>query len=477
MAPGGRAPLVLLAMLVLACAGGTALVEITAAASSTPAGHLELGTPVLSVRRLPSVVAAPIAERRLRADLDAWSATAPAPSCVAVAAEDGRMSYERAADEPMQPASTLKLLTATAALLELGGDARFRTVVRGAPPVDGTVNGDLHLVGGGDPLLATADYMSRFERQPQVFTDLDRLAEGIAAAGVRRISGSVVGDDTRYDGERYVAGWPERYRTQRVTGPLSALAVNDGFSGYPTSWGGPGELVPALDPPAHAAAVLTLLLGARGITVDGGPRSGVAPGDGADLAAIESAPLREVVAQMLQESDNATAELLLKELGRTDRDPSTAGGRAAAERVLDDAGVDLAGVSMSDGSGLSPDDRATCRVLVELLQRPGTGPVLRAGLPVAGRTGTLFDRFTDSPLAGHLRAKTGTLNTVAGLAGVVTDEDGTVTFAFLVNAAPSGIVDQRAAEAAQAALAQLLLDQPRRPDLESIGPRPLRDAG
>ena len=154
-----------------------------------------------------------------------------------------------------------------------------------------------------------------------------------------------------------------------------------------------------------------------------------------------------------------------------------AGGRAAAEQVLDDAGVDLAGVSMSDGSGLSPDDRATCRVLVELLQRPGTGPVLRAGLPVAGRTGTLFDRFTDSPLAGHLRAKTGTLNTVAGLAGVVTDEDGTVTFAFLVNAAPSGIVDQRAAEAAQAALAQLLLDQPRRPDLESIGPRPLRDAG
>ena len=477
MALRGRATLVLLAVLVLACAGGAALVEATAAGSSRPAGHLELVTPVLSVRRLPSVVAAPIAERRLRAELDAWSATAPERSCVVVAAEDGRVSYERAADEPMQPASTLKLLTATAALLELGGDARFRTVVRGAPPVDGTVNGDLHLVGGGDPLLATADYMGRFERQPQVFTDLDLLAEAIVAAGVRRISGSVVGDDTRYDGERSVTGWPDRYRTQRVTGPLSALAVNDGFVGYPTTWGGPGELVPAPDPPAHAAAMLTLLLGARGVTVDGGPRSGAAPADGVDLASLESAPLREVVAQMLQESDNSTAELLLKELGRTGRDPSTAGGLAAAEQVLDDAGVDLAGVSMRDGSGLSPDDRATCRVLVELLQRPGTGPVLRAALPIAGRTGTLFDRFTDSPLADHLRAKTGTLNTVAGLAGVVTDDDGSVTFAFLVNAAPSGIVDQGAAEASQAALAQILLDQPRRPALESIGPRSLRDAG
>jgi len=477
MALRGRATLIVLAVVVLACAGGAALVETSAAASSRPAGHRELGTPVLSVRRLPSAVAAPIAELRLRADLDAWAATAPEPSCVAVATEDGRISYERTADEPMQPASTLKLLTATAALLELGGDARFRTVVRAGPPVDGTVNGDLHLVGGGDPLLATADYMGRFERQPQAFTDLAALADGIAAAGVRHITGSVVGDDTRYDGERYVAGWPDRYRTQRVIGPLSALAVNDGFAGYPTTWGGPGELVPATDPPAHAAALLTLLLGGRGVTVDGGPRSGPAPAEGPELAAIESVPLREVVAQMLEESDNATAELLLKEIGRTDGDPSTAGGRAQAEKVLDDAGVDLAGVSMTDGSGLSAENRATCRVLVELLQRPDTGPVLRAGLPVAGRTGTLFDRFTDSPLAVHLRAKTGTLNTVAGLAGAVTDEDGTVTFAFLVNAAPSGIVDQRAAEASQAALAQILLDQPRRPDLESIGPRPLPDAG
>lgn len=477
MAARGRATLGILAAAVLAGAGGAAAIETSAAASSPPVGQEALGTPVLSARRMPSVVAAPIATRRLHTALDAWSFTAPSPSCLVVADAEGQVAYERAPDQPMQPASTLKLVTATAALLELGPDARFRTVVRGAPPADGVVTGDLHLVGGGDPLLATADYMGRFERQPQAFTDLAGLAQRIADTGIRRVTGAVVGDDSRYDAERYVTSWPDRYRTLPVIGPLSALAVNDGFAAYPKTWGGPGELVPASDPAAQAAAVLTLLLAERGVTVDGGPRSGPAPADGAELAAVESAPLRDVVAQMLQESDNATAELLLKELGRAGGKPSTAGGRAHAAAVLDAAGVDVADLSLADGSGLSPDDRATCRALVEVLGHPGTGPRLQDGLPVAGRTGTLFDRFTDSPVEGHLRAKTGTLNTVAGLAGVITDDDGTLLFAFLVNAGPSGVVDQRAAEAAQGALAEILLHHPRRPDLEAIGPRPLPDAG
>lgn len=477
MVTRGRATLVILLATVLACAGGAVVLEARAAASAPRIGHPTARTPVLSVRRLPAVVAAPIAERRLRAELDAWAATVPARSCVAVADATGRVAYERAGDEPLQPASTLKLLTATAALLELGPDARFRTVVKGDRPASGVVNGDLHLVGGGDPLLATAEYAARFERQPQAFTDFASLADRIAESGIRHVTGSIVGDDTRYDAERHVAGWPARYLSQHVTGPLSALAVNDGFAGYPTTWGGAGALDPAPDPAAHAAAVLTLLLGARGVQVDGAPRSGPARADRAELAAIESVPVREVVVQMLQESDNTTAELLLKELGRADGDPSTAGGRARALRVLEEAGVDLAGAALVDGSGLSPDDRASCRLLVELLARPRTGPALRAALPVAGRSGTLFDRFLDSPLVGRLRAKTGTLNTVAGLAGVVTDRDGSLIFAFLVNAPPSGVVDQRAAEAAQGALAQILLDQPRRPDLDAIGPLPIRRAG
>src|SRR5690606_35873154 len=112
----------------------------------------------------------------------------------------------------------LKLLTATAALEELGPEHRFRTTLKGAAPVDGVVAGDAALVGGGDPLLSTPDYAARFRRQPQIFTDLTTLADAVVDAGIRQINGSVVGDESRYDRERYVAGWPERYITQNQTG-------------------------------------------------------------------------------------------------------------------------------------------------------------------------------------------------------------------------------------------------------------------
>src|SRR5690606_7760656 len=111
------------------------------------------------------------------------------------------------------------------------------TVVRGAAPVDGVVTGDLHLVGGGDPVLATNPYADRFPRQPQLRTDIESLADAVVAAGVRRVEGSVVGDESRYDAQRYVAGWPGRYLDQNVVGPLSALSVNDSFARYPGDGG------------------------------------------------------------------------------------------------------------------------------------------------------------------------------------------------------------------------------------------------
>jgi D-alanyl-D-alanine carboxypeptidase/D-alanyl-D-alanine-endopeptidase (penicillin-binding protein 4) len=228
------------------------------------------------------------------------------------------------------------------------------------------------------------------------------------------------------------------------------------------------DLVEAPDPAAQAAAVLTLLLETRGVDVGGAPRSGTAPVGAAELAAIDSPALSKVLAEMLQESDNSTAELLLKEIGRGALDPSTAGGRVEAARQLAEGDVDLSGVVLADGSGLSLDNRVTCHLLASLLDRPGTGPVLQAGLSVAGESGTLADRFVGTPLAGHLRAKTGSLNTVAGMAGVVSDDDGTFTFAYLVNGSP--IVDQAAVAASQERLAAILLSYPEVPDLALLGP-------
>lgn len=472
---GGRRRWVVPGALLLALLGavlGAVVVEARVPSSAAASPLPEVGTPVLSVRRAPSVLAAPVADRRLRADLQAWSAGAPPGSCAVVTDPDDEVVLDLRGEAPLLPASTQKLVTATAALLQLGPDARFHTPVFGAAPVDGVVAGDLTLVGGGDPILASADYAARYERQPQVFTDLGVVAQGLVDAGVRTVTGSVVGDEGRYDRQRGVEGWPDRYVSQDVTGPLSALAVNDGFVEYPPSPDVHRELVESDDPARQAAAVLTRLLEDRGVAVGGDPRSGTLPAGVVELAAVDSPPLTEVVGQMLRESDNSTAELLLKEVGRAALDPSTAGGRARAATVLAMAGLDLTGAVIVDGSGLSLDDRVTCDLLVELLQRPDTGPVLQAGLAVAGESGTLADRFAGTPLAGHLRAKTGTLNTVSGLAGEVRDDDGAFTFAYLVNVPLSARVDEAAALESQRQLGEILLSWPRVPGEAALGPRP-----
>lgn len=443
--------------------------DVSDAAAPGPA-PTAMATPVLSVRRVPTVVAAPIAARRLYADLDALMSSLPADSCLIVEGPDLR--YDHRGDAPLVPASTAKLLTATAALDALGPDERLRTaVVAPAPPAGGVVAGDLTLVGGGDPLLATPDYAARFVRQPQTFTDLDALAAAVQQAGVQRIDGSVVGDESRYDRTRYVPSWPPRYIDQNQVGPLSSLTVNDGFERFPLASGAGGPLEPAPDPAANAAGVLTLLLETRGVDVVGPPRSGTAPPGAVEVAAVESPPLRDVVGQLLRESDNNTGELLLKELGHGVGDPSTAGGAAAARERLDDGDVDLTGAALVDGSGLSLDNRVTCTLLVDLLSRPETGAMLQDLLAVAGETGTLAGRYQGTPLEGVLRAKTGSLTSVASLAGVVADDDPALTFALVVNvpapeAVPAGV------DAVEQQVAETLAGWPRVPDLAVLGPLP-----
>jgi D-alanyl-D-alanine carboxypeptidase/D-alanyl-D-alanine-endopeptidase (penicillin-binding protein 4) len=367
----------------------------------------------------------------------------------------------------MVPASTQKLLTATAALEVLDPQLRFRTTaVSGSAPADGVVAGDLTLVGGGDPLLATADYTGRFQRQPQLFTDLDRLAGAIVDAGVRRIDGAVVGDEGRYDTERYVAGWPQRYIDQSSAGPLSALAVNDGFATYPTPDDPDADLAPAAEPAVEAAAVLTRLLEARGVDVVGEPAAGAMPDGAVEVGAVESAPLLDVLRQLLQESDNNTAELLLKELGRTAGTATTAGGSA----VVTDVVADLGSPRVIDGSGLSLDNRVTCQLLVDVLVRPGTGAEIDDLLAVAGESGTLAERFQDTALEDVLRGKTGSLTSVASLAGIVEDDDPPLAFAFVVNADPPARVPEGALALQQQVL-EVLASWPRVPDVEVLGPR------
>ena len=127
---------------------------------------------------------------------------------------------------------------------------------------------------------------------------------------------------------------------------------------------------------------------------------------------------------MDRDSDNFTAELMLKQLGaEAGEGGTTASGVAVALRDLAAAGVPLTGVRMADGSGLSLDDRLTARSLSSLLLAVWKNVELRhafwRALPVAGETGTLEDRLERSPTRGVVRAKTGTTNRASALSGYV----------------------------------------------------------
>ncbi len=421
--------------------------------------------PVLDLRRDLDPLADQAADRQLRAALDAYVATLPPDTCLVVHA-DG-VDYRHRADDPQAPASVQKLLTAVAVLTALGPDHHLRTTVTGPAPVDGVVAGDVFLVGGGDPLLAVPAYAAHFDDQPQPFTDLTVLADRVVAAGVRRVEGAVVGDDSRYDQQRYHPSWPPRFATQGQTGPLSALTVNDAFERWPAQ--GLRPVTPAADPARQAATVFAGLLAERGVDVAGGAASGTAPAELPELAALESPPLRVIVAEMLRESDNGTAELLLRELGLQVNGAGTfPAGTAAVRSVLTEAGYDLTGVDPVDGSGLSADDRVTCELVSELLARPPTAALLRDGLAVAGETGTLADRWDGSPLDGRVRAKTGTLNQVTALAGFVRTQVGDrARFALIVNVGDR--IEPETVEA-QRQLVELLVDHPRRPDVSRFRP-------
>jgi len=150
------------------------------------------------------------------------------------------------------------------------------------------------------------------------------------------------------------------------------------------------------------------------------------------VARLDSAQVRLLVEQMLVESDNTTAELLVKELGRTGGDRgTTVGGLAVLLDALEDGGHPTSGVVPHDGSGLDPDNRLTCGLLASVLDDDRFGSTLVGSLPVAGDRGTMKKRFVGTAGEGRVRAKTGTLNAVTSLAGVV-DTPGGRRLAFAV---------------------------------------------
>ena len=456
----------------LAGVAGTAAVAVASsdAPPTNPAGDppAAASTPVLSLRRNLEPLGDLAAEQALIRGLDAFVARQPADTCLHVRVGD--VAYDHRADDPQSPASVQKLLTGVAVTSELGANETFRTMVFGTtPPVDGVVQGDLFLRGGGDPVLATGEYMARERNQPQTFTDIGRLADEIVATGVRGITGAVVGDESRYDTERYPPIWPGRFVVQGAVGPLSALSVNDGFAHFPES---EGRFGPAPDPAAYAAEVLARELRERGVIVLAS-RSGPTPPGAVPIAGVTSPPMQEIVEQMLVESDNNTAELLTKELGyQRSGAGTTAAGVEAIEAILAEEGLDVDAVEVADGSGLAVEDTVTCDLIGDLLAHEPTAETIERSLPIGGESGTLVSRFTAPEIVGRVRAKTGTLNTVTALAGVTQTAEGPearARFAVVANVDPAQRVPIEAI-AAQEELVMLLVAHPDRPDLSHLAP-------
>jgi D-alanyl-D-alanine carboxypeptidase/D-alanyl-D-alanine-endopeptidase (penicillin-binding protein 4) len=277
------------------------------------------------------------------------------------------------------------------------------------------------------------------------------LADALAETGIITVTGSVVGDESRYDAERYVSTWGDGIRSIEA-GPLGALMVDDGVL--------VGEAFKPANPAVGAATALTRLLTARNVRVFAAPRSGLvstAPASATELARITSAPLSSILVDLLTNSDNNAAELLLKEIGLVRKQqPTRVAGLQVIAEVLEARGIDTAGVVLADGSGLDGGNRVSCGLLVALLESYGLASPLGQALAVAGTSGTLRDQLTTGPARGRVVAKTGTLRIVKSLSGfypvsdtprvtsgsTVDAVDSLISFALILNG--TGVSNQSA---------------------------------
>ncbi len=314
--------------------------------------------------------------------------------------ETGNLVFSRNSGLSLAPASNEKLPITYAALEELGPDYQIETDVLGQGALTGTTwSGPLFLQGHGDPTLTTAGLAS--------------LARQVRASGIRKVAGAVYGDESYFDSRRTGPGWKPGFYINESP-PLSALTVD-------RTWFR-GRHWPA---PAFAAASLFRdALRRNGVAVTGGVGVSKAPSDSSTLAQVDSPPLAEIVRYMDHESDNFTAELLLKQLGAYNGFAGTsATGAAEVRQDLAANDVPLAGVRLLDGSGLSPYDRLTTRAVVGILRAAWLDETIRqpffAALAVSGLSGTMRDRLRYPPARGAVAAKTGTTSLASALSGYV----------------------------------------------------------
>jgi D-alanyl-D-alanine carboxypeptidase/D-alanyl-D-alanine-endopeptidase (penicillin-binding protein 4) len=410
-----------------------------------------------------------------------------------VRVQDGEVVFSEHADRALVPASTMKTVTAAAALRYLGPSYRFETSVLHTGEVDpeGVLHGDLVIRGSGDPSL--------------VVERLWKLVDDLAFEGVTRIDGDVLYDDSAHTDEAMLPGWGKPEDIKR--GPayfatLGGLSVNHNAVrlsiGPGREVGTPGrvrlgtpapgyvaidasELVTSAsrtrygiervleedgtmtfkvsgqvgvgrserrlyrtvhDPTRHFMSMFADLLQRAGIEVTGTHKQTVTPGDAKELLSHRSPPLTVILMDMNKFSNNFIAEQVLRAIGReVEGEGSTEAGLTVVRRYLTSLGIPTSEFEVANGSGLSRQTslRAThlTAVLMDMVKDPRVGAEFRSSLAIAGLDGTLWRRLPDE--AGRLRGKTGTVDGVHCLVGYVEGSDRQLyAFAFLANDIRSG---------------------------------------
>jgi len=425
--------------------------------------------------------------------------------------ESGETLYARNAGRMFVPASNMKLVTAAAALETLGPEYRYRTRIAAAGPVrNGTLRGDLLVIGGGDPTLS-----DRFHGDVGAF--LRTWADSLRAHGVTRITGAVIGVDDVFDDVPVGRGWAWDDLGDSYSAEVGGLELNEGFVTV--------RIAPV--PGQRAAAVTTGPVSDEWVPVQGtvwmpgaGPAAAVSAGRGDTLSAVlvagtltsdtavveeevavrnntrffasalrqalleagiavgggshdadelpagriaprqtvlfthTSPPMADVLAAFLKPSQNQLGEMLVKTMGVELRGMGTwPAGLSAIDSVMRSWQMPPRLLSQADGSGLSRYNLVAPAFLVALLEREARSPhaaVYHAALPVAGRDGTLANRMRGTPAEGNVHAKTGTLSGVRSLSGYFTTAAGErMVFSIISNhhTVPSREVD-RVAESA-----------------------------
>jgi len=396
-------------------------------------------------------------------------------------ATTGATVYSRRSTSADMPASNTKILTAVAAMHVLGPDYRFTTdVVRRGSVTGGVLHGSLYLVGHGDPTSRQSDYKA--------------LAAKVRAAGITQVTGGIVADGSFFDDQRYNPGWFTSYASSSYAAQTAALTVapdadydsgtvlvkvKGGARGHrPTLSTSPGVakkyvhlvnsatttgatsvslarklggnaitvrghvragttwsgLVTVDKPELYAAAVLREELSRQDVTVVGGTKLGTTPATKRTRVARDtSMRLSDLLVPFLKLSNNLHAEALTKTMGTLDGRPgSWPAGLARTTAYLRQLGAPMAGISLTDGSGVTRRNRVTplalATVLTKVRHEPWW-PAFDAGLPVAGVDshwvgGTLRHRMNGTRAAGNAHAKTGSLTGVTALSGYVTGRDG-----------------------------------------------------